>query len=72
MVNVATLHLDGLLSFAPGAEPVELRSLNVLIGPNGSGKSNVIEAFELLAATPRDLAAAVRDGALFQAGGPGA
>ena len=39
--------------------------LNVLIGPNGSGKSNVIEAMELLRATPTDLAAAIRDG-----GGP--
>lgn len=50
------------LSFGPTAEPVELRALNVLIGPNGSGKSNLIEAFEILHATPNDLAGAVRLG----------
>ena len=43
-------------------EPFELRPLNVLIGPNGSGKSNIIEALELLRATPTDFAAAIRDG----------
>ena len=43
-------------------EPFDLQSLNVLIGPNGSGKSNVIEALELLRATPTDFAAAIRDG----------
>ena len=57
-----TLRLDGFLSFAPESEPFELRPLNVLIGPNGSGKSNVIEALGLLAATPNDLAGAVRRG----------
>lgn len=59
------LRLDGFLSFAPDSEPFELHPLNVLIGPNGSGKSNVIEAVELLRATPSDFAAAIRDG-----GGP--
>ena len=43
-------------------EPFDLRPLNVLIGANGSGKSNVIEALELLRATPTDFAAAIRDG----------
>ena len=62
---IRRLRLNGFLSFAPGTEPFALRSLNVLIGPNGSGKSNVIEAMELLRATPADLAAAIRDG-----GGP--
>ena len=47
------------------SEPFALQGLNVLIGPNGSGKSNLIEALELLAATPHDLAGAVREG-----GGP--
>ena len=61
------LRLDGMLSFAPGSEPFELHSLNVLIGPNGSGKSNLIEALRLLSATPTDLGAAVRTG-----GGPDA
>ena len=59
---IRSLRLDGFLSFAPGSEPFELRPLNVLIGPNGSGKSNVIEALGLLAATPNDLAGAVRRG----------
>jgi predicted ATPase len=62
---IRRLRLGGFLSFAPDSEPLELRPLNVLIGPNGSGKSNVIEAVELLRATPADLAAAIRDG-----GGP--
>ncbi len=65
-MSIQTLRLSGLLSFAPGSVPLDLRDLNVLIGPNGSGKSNLIEAIELLAATPRDLAATIRDG-----GGPG-
>ena len=47
-----TLRADGLLSFAPGAPEIALRPLNVIIGPNGSGKSNLIEAIELLRATP--------------------
>ena len=54
--------LDSFLSFPPGSPAFELQPLNVLIGPNGAGKSNFIEAFELLAATPHDFAAAVRDG----------
>ena len=62
---IRRLRLDGFLSFAPGTEPFELQPLNVLIGPNGSGKSNVIEALELLRATPTNLATAIRDG-----GGP--
>ena len=65
-MSIQTLGLSGLLSFAPDSVPLDLLGLNVLIGPNGSGKSNLIEAIELLAATPRDLAATIRDG-----GGPG-
>ena len=61
-MSIQSLRLSGLLSFAPDSPPLELRRLNVLIGPNGSGKSNLIEAIELLAATPRDLAATIRDG----------
>ena len=64
-MSIHSLRLSGFLSFAPNSEPFDLQNLNVLIGPNGSGKSNLIEAIELLAATPRDLAAAIRDG-----GGP--
>lgn len=57
-----SLHLDGLLSFAPGSPETALQKLNVLIGPNGSGKSNLIEAVELLRATPMAFAQAIRDG----------
>jgi predicted ATPase len=59
---LTSLRLDGFLSFAPGSEPVALTPLNVLIGPNGSGKSNLIEALELLHATPTGFATAIRDG----------
>lgn len=56
------IRLDGFLSFPPGSAAFDLRRLNVLIGPNGAGKSNFVEAFDLLAATPLDFAAAVRAG----------
>ena len=59
---IESLRIDGLLSFAPGTPEIELRPLNVLIGPNGSGKSNLIEAIELLRATPAAFSAAIRDG----------
>ncbi len=62
MQFLKSLHLDGFLSFAPGSEAIPLTSLNVLIGPNGSGKSNLIEALELLRATPTAFAAAIRAG----------
>lgn len=57
-----SLQLKGFLSFGPESEPVELTSLNVLIGPNGVGKSNLIEAIELLHATPSDFSDAIRIG----------
>ncbi|MGB6687788.1 MAG: AAA family ATPase [Terracidiphilus sp.] len=57
-----SLRLQGILSFPPDSEAIELRPLNVLIGPNGSGKSNLIEAIELLHATPTGFASAIRDG----------
>lgn len=62
MAFLQSLRLDGLLSFAPGSEAIPLTGLNVLIGPNGSGKSNLIEAIELLHATPTAFANAIRDG----------
>ena len=62
MKFVHSLSMRGLLSFPPETAPFELQDLNVLIGPNGSGKSNIIEAIELLRATPTDFAAAIRDG----------
>mgnify|MGYP003669456262 CR=1 FL=1 len=54
--------LKNFLSFSPDSEPLKLTALNVLIGPNGSGKSNLIEAFDLLHATPTDFASPIREG----------
>jgi len=62
MSFLRSLRLDALLSFRPGSEPIALTPLNVLIGPNGSGKSNLIEAIELLHATPTAFADTIRDG----------
>ncbi len=62
MTFMKSVRLDSFLSFPPDSPEFELRPLNLLIGPNGAGKSNFIEAFELLAATTDDFAAAVRDG----------
>ena len=59
---LSSLRLSGLLSFPPDSPTIKLTPLNVLIGPNGSGKSNLIEAIELLHATPVALAAAIREG----------
>lgn len=62
MPFIKQLSVQGLLSFSPEMEPLELKPLNILIGPNGSGKSNLIEVFELLRSTPTDLAATFRKG----------
>ncbi len=59
-----SLQLKGFLSFGPNSEPVRLTGLNVVIGPNGVGKSNLIEAVELLHATPADFSGAIRMGGL--------
>lgn len=59
---IQRIKLQNLLSFGPDAQELELRPLNVLIGPNGSGKSNLIEAFRLLRAAPKDLVAPIRAG----------
>ena len=62
MKTIQQIRLDSFLSFAPESEALELEPLNVLIGPNGAGKTNLIEAVELLHATPTGFAAAIRDG----------
>lgn len=56
------LKLTGFLSFEPASEPLELKALNVLIGANGAGKSNLVEAFSVLRAVPRDLPLPIRQG----------
>ncbi len=57
-----SIQLQGLLSFGPASQPIELQPLNVLIGPNGVGKSNLIEAINLLRTMPSDLTAGIREG----------
>ncbi len=59
---IQKLRLDSFLSFAPESPAIQLNPLNVVIGPNGAGKSNLIEAFDLLRATPTDFAQAIRLG----------
>jgi len=57
-----SLRLKNVLSYGSNGEAIDLEPLNVLIGPNASGKSNLIEAISLLAATPKDLLAPIREG----------
>ena len=59
---IRRIKLRNLLSFGPNVQELELGPLNVLIGPNGSGKSNLIEAFGLLQAAPKDLPKPIRKG----------
>ncbi len=59
---IAEVTLEGFLSFGPGSGPLVLAPLNVLIGPNGTGKSNLVEAFSVLRAVPRDLPLPIRQG----------
>lgn len=59
---IRSITLTDFLSFGPGAHTLELEPLNVLIGPNGSGKSNLVEAFSVLRAVPRDLPLPIREG----------
>lgn len=59
---IRSISLRNLLSYAEEGIEIPLEPLNVLIGPNASGKSNVLEAFELLRAAPKDLAAPIREG----------
>ncbi|NLX27009.1 MAG: AAA family ATPase [Lentisphaerae bacterium] len=57
------IKIDGMLSFGPGAEglDLELAPLNILVGANGSGKSNLLEAFSLLHASPVNLPSPVKE-----------
>lgn len=60
--TIRSLRLTNLLSYGSNGSSIDLEPLNVLIGPNASGKSNLIEAISLLAATPKDLLAPIREG----------
>lgn len=60
-IFVNSIRLQNFLSFGD-TEDIELNALNVLIGKNSSGKSNLIEAFGLLQALPKDLLPPIRQG----------
>lgn len=57
-----SIKLTNFLSYGKEKRAIELRPLNIIVGPNGSGKSNLMEAIELLRATPKDLLTPIRDG----------
>jgi predicted ATPase len=59
---ITDITLRGFLSFGLESSPLALAPLNVLIGPNGAGKSNLVEAFAVLRAVPRDLPLPIRTG----------
>jgi predicted ATPase len=59
---IEQITLTDFLSFGPGSHALKLHPLNVLIGPNGSGKSNLVEAFSVLRAVPKDLPLPIRQG----------
>jgi predicted ATPase len=57
-----SIRLRNFLSYGPNTTETELSALNVVIGPNGSGKSNLIEAIDVLRATPSDITRPIREG----------
>lgn len=57
-----SIRLRNFLSYGPNASTVELLPLNVIIGPNSSGKSNLLEAIDILRATPSDVTQPIREG----------
>ena len=57
-----SIRLRNFLSYGPSAPAIDLLPLNVLIGPNSSGKSNLLEAVDILRATPSDVTQPIRDG----------
>jgi len=61
-IFINDIKLNNFLSFGDASERIKLGSLNVLIGKNSCGKSNLIEAFALLKALPKDLPAPIRQG----------
>lgn len=59
---IRSIRIENLLSFSASSQPLQLRSLNVLIGPNGSGKTNLIEVLGLVHSTSGDLSEPIRQG----------
>lgn len=57
-----SIRMRNFLSYGPESEPIDLRSLNVIIGANGSGKSNLLEGIALMQAAPGQLSAPIREG----------
>ena len=57
-----SIRLRNFLSYGPSAPAIDLLPLNVLIGPNSSGKSNLLEAIDVLRATPSDVTQPIREG----------
>lgn len=53
---IRSIRLQNLLSYGETSGEFALEPLNVLIGPNGAGKSNLIDALEIVASAPTDLA----------------
>lgn len=57
-----SIRMRNFLSYGPESEPIDLRSLNVIIGANGSGKSNLLEGIALMQSAPGRLSAPIREG----------
>jgi len=57
-----SLQLNNFLSYGPQGIDLMLEPLNILIGQNASGKSNLIQAIELLRATPTNLSIPIIQG----------
>src|SRR5260370_39208975 len=56
------IRIRNFLSYGPSASALPLLPLHVIIGPNGAGKSNLLEAVDILRATPSDVTQPIRDG----------
>src|SRR5258706_983898 len=59
---IKSIRLRNFLSYGATGEPIELSPLNVIIGANCSGKSNLLEAIDVLRATPSDVTQPIRTG----------
>lgn len=59
---IKQLKLKNFLSYGSEETTIDLEPLNVIIGSNASGKSNLIEAFNLVSALPRDIHRPIREG----------